>query len=686
MEEYFGFEPGKIAEETNNGKSSGFKQFKKKFPKKQEEKVAIRKEVRKKKQERKKRLIIRNLSFKVNEEELKKEFSKFGDVVDVNIPKKPDGKMRGFAFVQYKSFQSAIEAVRNLNYQKLKGRPIAVDYAIAKDKYQHITSAKHTTNNLSQEPKEDDEKNSEESDSEVEKADSDANDDDDSKSDPGKKSEEESVSDTADDHVKKFLKEFNADQESLQDAGHESEKSCSDSDSLSESDDDSSHFKKSHNAKEEEEEEDDDDDDMDSEIETDTLKKRKGSVVSGEEPLPKKKNRSDDINEGKTVFIRNVSFDTDQDSLKTTMETFGPIKYCLLVIDKFTDLPRGTAFVKFENKEDADKVIQKSSENDPEGIYLDGRKLCCTLAISREELQTRNESDTKTGKDKRNLSLLKVGLIKKGSVEAEGVSQSDLTKRAKLEILKRSKLKNLQFFVSDKRLCVHNIPSYYSDAELRKLFKNAAGPGAKVTEVRIMRNFKKVNAQGIAESKGFGFVSLEKHDDALKALMAINNNPDAFSSQQRPIVEFSVENMNALLMKKRRKERSMLKAKKDIGHSDANQTEEESLTSLKFSKRNVDMKNMETRKKFQGKNNFSKNSQNKTSKLKKNKMENKMNRERKLPLVRRKQFANNSFMKENPEKKKNKKHQKKNRSLSEGLNNDKFIQMVDKYKQKLSEM
>ena len=48
------------------------------------------------------RLIIRNLSFKADEDSLRSHFEELGEVVDVNILRKPDGRMVGCAFVEYK--------------------------------------------------------------------------------------------------------------------------------------------------------------------------------------------------------------------------------------------------------------------------------------------------------------------------------------------------------------------------------------------------------------------------------------------------------------------------------------------------------------------------------------------------------------------------------------------------------
>lgn len=47
-----------------------------------------------------------------------------------------------------------------------------------------------------------------------------------------------------------------------------------------------------------------------------------------------------------------------------------------------------------------------------------------------------------------------------------------------------------------------------------------------------MRNLKKVDPSGVAISKEYGFVTFKDHDDALKALRALNNNPNIFNSNK----------------------------------------------------------------------------------------------------------------------------------------------------------
>ncbi|KAM7162911.1 uncharacterized protein RBU57_009867 [Macrochelys suwanniensis] len=84
---------------------------------------------------KKARLIVRNLSFKCSEDDLKALFSPFGAVLEVNVLRKADGKMRGFAFVQFKNILQAGKALKGMNVKEIKGRTVAVDWAVAKDKY-----------------------------------------------------------------------------------------------------------------------------------------------------------------------------------------------------------------------------------------------------------------------------------------------------------------------------------------------------------------------------------------------------------------------------------------------------------------------------------------------------------------------------------------------------------------------
>jgi len=64
-----------------------------------------------------------------------------------------------------------------------------------------------------------------------------------------------------------------------------------------------------------------------------------------------------DVTRGCTLFLRNVSYDTTEEQMVTCFSAFGPIVFAKLVMDKALNRPRGTAFVQFERKQDADRVL-----------------------------------------------------------------------------------------------------------------------------------------------------------------------------------------------------------------------------------------------------------------------------------------------------------------------------------------
>lgn len=150
-------------------------------------------------------------------------------------------------------------------------------------------------------------------------------------------------------------------------------------------------------------------------------------------------------------------------------------------------------------------------------------------------------------------------VILAGTKAAEGVSASDMAKRLQVEQYKTQILRNLNMFVSRNRLIIHNLPASWDDAKLRNLFKRYAGEGAVIKEARVMRNLRNVDSKGIGKSKEYGFVSFAQHEHALKALRAINNNPDIFTPHKRPIVAFSIENRSKINAKEKRLMNSKLK-------------------------------------------------------------------------------------------------------------------------------
>lgn len=80
------------------------------------------------------RLFVGNLSYDVTEAELRAHFAAVGPLSALSLPMDRDtGKPRGFAFVEFRERADAEEAIRRLNDQMFKGRPLAVSEARARE-------------------------------------------------------------------------------------------------------------------------------------------------------------------------------------------------------------------------------------------------------------------------------------------------------------------------------------------------------------------------------------------------------------------------------------------------------------------------------------------------------------------------------------------------------------------------
>ena len=76
-------------------------------------------------------IFVGNLSFKCNENSIRKYFSSCGNVVDIRLAKRDDGKLKGFAHVDFDSEESVKKALE-LNGKELDGRPLKIDVSTPK--------------------------------------------------------------------------------------------------------------------------------------------------------------------------------------------------------------------------------------------------------------------------------------------------------------------------------------------------------------------------------------------------------------------------------------------------------------------------------------------------------------------------------------------------------------------------
>ena len=79
------------------------------------------------------------------------------------------------------------------------------------------------------------------------------------------------------------------------------------------------------------------------------------------------------------IFVGNLSYNTNDDSLRDAFESFGSVTDAKVILDRESGKSRGFGFVEFENSDEADKAIA-----DMDGQDLDGRSLTVNVAQERK--------------------------------------------------------------------------------------------------------------------------------------------------------------------------------------------------------------------------------------------------------------------------------------------------------------
>ncbi|KAJ4301455.1 RNA recognition motif-containing protein [Kalmusia sp. IMI 367209] len=222
-----------------------------------------------------------------------------------------------------------------------------------------------------------------------------------------------------------------------------------------------------------------------------------------------------------TVFIRNLPFTADDDSLFEHFKQFGPISYARVVLDHETDRPKGTGFVRFYREEDmiaclkgvpptklqritADRKdgtqitishsVLENEEADPTGRYtMDGRVLQISRAVDKNEA-TRLTAEGAASrfnrdKDKRRLYLLSEGTLDTKSPLYQKLSAMEVTMRQESATQRRKQIeKNPALHLSLTRLAVRNIPRTITSKDLKALARQAVvGFAADVKEGKRQR-------------------------------------------------------------------------------------------------------------------------------------------------------------------------------------------------------
>lgn len=75
------------------------------------------------------KLIIRNIPFEASKSEIKSLFKSFGTIKSLRMPLNFNGSHRGFGFIDFSSFQDALNAFNSLNSTHIYGRHLVLEWA-----------------------------------------------------------------------------------------------------------------------------------------------------------------------------------------------------------------------------------------------------------------------------------------------------------------------------------------------------------------------------------------------------------------------------------------------------------------------------------------------------------------------------------------------------------------------------
>ncbi|CAO2654940.1 Nn.00g116730.m01.CDS01 [Neocucurbitaria sp. VM-36] len=513
------------------------------------------------------KLIVRNLPWTIKTpDDLQKLFRSYGKVNFVNLPKKPNGELRGFGFVSLRGRKNAEKAIRELNGKEIDERPIAVDWAVDRDTWQGLQKTEQVGETAQASVTEEDD-NMDDAESSV-------------------------VSSDEDSEV-----DGSEDDEDLDDSN-------TDYEDVSDDDEDEGGVRLEHN--------------------DDKPKREEYTVFIRNLPFTVDDERlMEHFKQFGGVRFARVVVDRETERPKGT----GFVSFFVEedMINCLKGVPRVKLQKKNLDKKDGSTItvthsVLEDDDADPTGRYtIDGRILQISRAVDKNEA-TRLTAEGAASrfsrdKDKRRLYLLSEGTIASNSPLYQQLSPSEIKMREESATMRRKQIQeNPSLHLSLTRLSVRNIPRSITSKDLKQLARSAivgfaadvkAGKRQKLNKEEVIRGgqemlvaekMRKKKGKGIVKqakivfetpagskvaedtgagrSRGYGFIEYYTHRSALMGLRWLNGHAVDYKikgetpkskkkakealedKRKRLIVEFAIENANVVSRRSDREDKA----------------------------------------------------------------------------------------------------------------------------------
>ncbi|KAK4701504.1 nucleolar protein 4, partial [Phenoliferia sp. Uapishka_3] len=277
---------------------------------------------------------------------------------------------------------------------------------------------------------------------------------------------------------------------------------------------------------------------------------------------------------GPVRYARIVYDQTTKRSRGTAFVCFWNDEDAQKVLQASNGLNAGLFGGEVSNKKDKTQslLMADPSTSGASGLVLHGRVLGAVAAVSKDDADKLREDRDKQGAaktDRRNLYLMREGVIFPSWAIAQTLHPADLAARQSSFDARKALLRsNPSLYISRTRLSVRQIPLYVSDGMMKRLANyamkefekevklghqkaltteeknntvlDASGvvpptkterikgvPPSRVRQAKILRQTDRVDPlTGLGRSKGYGFLELGSHADALRVLRWCNANKD----------------------------------------------------------------------------------------------------------------------------------------------------------------